>query len=175
MAITSTDVIDGFGYYGIFSAYMTFAFAILLFVIFVIISIFYFEKQKIYTQPINATIVDSNCVMSTKNGNNITYTCGLTVNYVVNNKNYTQTLNINDTKIQYSKNMSIKLYYDPKNPNKISNKQDTNLKGYIFIGVGAFLLIFSGLNLYFVKKYKAVAEIEGGLRALGGVASLARI
>lgn len=57
----------------------------------------------------------------------------------------------------------VKVPQDPDSPEESNKSANTGLKiaGGIMIGFALILILFSGLNLYFAKRYKPVAATQG--------------
>jgi hypothetical protein len=105
---------------------------------------------------INGTITYASCVQhQTSNP----YNCSLTVNYNVNNKNYSQQINMS-TNILYTVGQTIEIYYSPNNPNSISTSSST-VPIIIFSIIGILLPVIGWSSYYLTRKNKTYAEFTG--------------
>jgi len=109
---------------------------------------------------IEATVADVEEVQETNadgDGTNITTLYNVTVNYIVDEKEYTQTL---DNVSKYEVGDKMNIYYNPENPNQITQSKSIILPIAMIIGgVAAFTGgIISAVNA--VKRHKKMKEQE---------------
>lgn len=172
MALGET-LASGAAEYALVRAYIFLIIAVILAVIFTIISINIFRKKKVYTQKVSATINTSTCNQVNSSNNTIQWQCSMNVTYSVNGTSYTKDI-IKTSNVKYNSGSLIDLYVDPTNPGNSSLSKDSNTIAYILLFVGIGLVGISYLSLYFTKKYRGFATISGGVQAIGDVTRIFR-
>lgn len=165
---------SGAAEYALVRAYIFLIIAVILAVVFTIISIYIFRKKKVYTQKVNATINTSVCnQVNSASNKSFQWSCNMNLTYSVNGTSYQKDI-IKTSNTKYSSGSTIDLYYDSTNPQNSSTSKDSNTLGYILLPIGLGLVFISYLSLYFTKKYRGFATISGGVQAVGDVARIFR-
>ena len=120
-----------------------------------LISYFLITSKDVYKATIKSTVSSSTCSADTK-GNK---SCTVGVNYTVNNKAYTGTVNSN---VAYDVGDSLVVKYNPDNPNDVTaNTMSQNTIGYLMsagsVVVGVIIVVYYVM----VSKSKAFAALSG--------------
>ena len=106
--------------------------------------------------------IATDCCTPVANNNNISYNCSVTVNYNVNGKPYSNSLKIPDAGTNWKTGDSIKIYYDPTNPNTMSYHSDNyHTMGVILIVVCVVVIALSWLQVYLTRHSKMFAGLVG--------------
>ena len=138
--------------------------AVIIGTIFIIIGVYLIKHPDKKNKSLIANITKANCtkvINYTNNNQTITYQCDLDINYTINNQNFVNKFTENSS-IDYTNEKTIKIYYDPNNPNDISTSYSDNpLLGYILIGVALFIILISGIWYWASRKSKFVSELAG--------------
>ena len=135
------------------------------------LGIYLLTKKIKKTATTSATVDDRSCTESAHDSS-ITYNCTLNVKYKVGDTPYTSVVTSSgDT--NYGNAKTVKVYYDPSNPNNVSldSGKSKHTAGIILIVVGVIVPLIAWIWLYFAQKYKAVAAVGGvsaGLDMLSG-------
>ena len=142
--------------------------------IMIVVGIFMIVHHTKLTSQTQGTIEKGQndlCTPYAKN-NTTVWDCNFTVDYNVGGTAYKQNIILNDSSRSYHPGESIKIYYDPNNPDDSSNTSDeTKIPGIILLVVGIVIPLGAWLWWYFARKYKAVAAAGGvaaGLDLLSG-------
>jgi len=150
----------------------------------IFLGIYFILKKNKITSSANATI--TNCGIKTKafidangvigktetdcctpkaNNGKIIYDCSFTVNYNVNGKPYSKPLKIPETDYNvtdWKTGDSIKIYYDPTNPDTMSYQSDNyHSIGVILIVVCVITIALSWLQVYLTSHSKMYAGLVG--------------
>jgi len=115
------------------------------------------HKEKLTSTTVGEITGDPMCNPSDPGGNNkIVYDCSFTVDYKIDNTNYSIDVNTS-TGFKYSNGSSITVYYNPKDPSAGAIKSDSShVAGIIILAVGIIIPLISWLWWYFAKKNKIV-------------------
>jgi hypothetical protein len=124
----------------------------------------YFVSQKSTMVNGTATIASATCNQVTKvtNGkSSISYSCTLSISYVVDGKTYTSNI-VADNSTPYMVGTTIDISYDPKNPSNVTLRQMSGtMMGSISCCIGITIVCAASLNYYFASKSKAYAAYQG--------------
>ena len=123
----------------------------LLLLIFLFIGIWLVRMHRDKTASTSGTVIKSTCNSSNNK-------CIVEVEYTVNNKKYT--LNYESSTI-VNKGQTVKVYYDPKNPNNFVTGSTNKVLGWIFIGIAIIGIILAWASLIFTLFFKPVAAATG--------------
>ena len=132
--------------------------AVITTVIFVIISIYIFTREKEFSEKVQATISSADCEDEKKTG---IYDCELRIYYVPKNKPQIKTEELNNVVLipksskKYNKDDKIYIYHNKKYPSLISQTGQTNTWGYILLPLGFLIVVVSFFMLLKAKRYEA--------------------
>jgi hypothetical protein len=137
-------------------------------IIFLILGLYFLLRKKIYTMStvatINRTLNQKNCNFYVKNNNNTSqgfYNCTLQLSYVVNNKTYESIANI-DSNINYDNLNTIKIYYNPNNPEDLSISGDPpKWLGILFLVIALIIIAYCIFSYFIMKKSKFARAAAG--------------
>lgn len=101
----------------------------------------------------------------TKTKKSTSKSCIATIDYKVNNVDYSGTTTTSDI---INKGQTIDIYYDPKNPNNFITNSYTNIIGWIIIVICIIILLSSWGWLIMTLLFKPVAAASG-VGAVAGV------
>jgi hypothetical protein len=145
----------------------------------IIICIMYFVSYSMYKNSlkydspiIEAIVTKANCITNRGKKGEITYSCGLTVSYIINNINYSNNLNINQNRAYYI-NDKIKIKYNiqTKNPNDIIeynvlNNTSSSVMLFCCTFICCILLM---ILVYYIFTNEKVAATYGAATAFGQI------
>jgi hypothetical protein len=86
--------------------------------------------------------------------------CVLTVDFSYNNINYEKTINYNGNTVYYV-GESLDLYINSDGSDVSLIEETPRYVGFILIGIGLFILIFSWVNYWLSKKFKVYGALQG--------------
>ena len=144
-----------------------------------LIGVYLIRKKTKYSQTVDATIKTVSCqpnvntTSTTKDGTTTstqktTYTCIMDLTYDVNNKEYKTKQTTNGTENPYEINQTLRLYYDPSNPNDVAQLSDeSSTIGWIIVIVSLFILIGLLISWWLSRRYKLYAAAEGTGAVIG--------
>jgi hypothetical protein len=170
------DLYSGAQSFGKIRAVFGVIFGTLFGIIAIIAGILLIKHKKKRTSSVIGNVVDQNgksipiqCISTVDENNNSMYNCNFQVSYSINNQNYSHPFNTSS--IYYNGLSQVTLYYDPDSPGDVSlDIDDYHKTGYIFIGIGIFILISSWVYLWIIMKYKFAAAANGVAGAAGLIA-----
>ena len=132
----------------------------------------YRKKTDISYNTVQAKILEATCSqVINDNGKNksVSYNCLLKVSYTVNNTEYTNTLESNDTVHNVGEIREI--YYNITNPNDIKYLHiESKFVGKIFIGIGSSFVLLLIIHIVLTMK----SEWYNRLQCVGAVSSAIR-
>jgi hypothetical protein len=105
----------------------------------------------------SGTVKDAECSI-TKTKKSTSKSCVATIDYKVNNVDYSGTTTTSDI---INKGQTIDIYYDPKNPNNFITNSYTNIIGWIIIVICIIILLSSWSWLIMTLLFKPVAAASG--------------
>ena len=139
------------------SSKILFTVAILITVIFVIISIYIFTREKECSEKVEATIRNADCEEIVKNGKKTkTYDCELLITYIPKNED-TEANNkivMPISKTKYKRDDKIKIYHNAKYNRMISIEGQTNTWGYILITLSIIIVLVAYMLLLKAKRFE---------------------
>lgn len=139
------------------SSKILFTVAILITVIFVIISIYIFTREKEFSEKVEATIRNADCEEIVKNGKKTkTYDCELLITYIPKNEDIEANNKIvmPISKTKYKRDDKIKIYHNAKYNRMISIEGQTNTWGYILITLSIIIVLVSYMLLLKSKRFE---------------------
>jgi len=139
------------------SSKIIFTVAILITVIFVMISIYIFAREKEFSEKVEATIRNADCEEIIKNGKKTkTYDCELLITYTPKNEETeaTNKVVIPKSSTKYKRDDKIKIYHNAKYNRMISLDGQTNTWGYILITISIIIVLVSYLLLSKAKRFE---------------------
>lgn len=142
--------LTGFRFYvSIFIFLILLGFAIHLF--------FFRARDNHHTASINATVIKSICSQYDSKDKN--KNCDLTLEYMVGSNKYQTPFHSNS---EYLVGQTISIYYDPNNPNDISDDSPTTDKigAGILLGVGLLIVAGAYFSYWLSQKYPVYASFE---------------
>jgi hypothetical protein len=154
MSSMFSEIYNDTASFGKFMAIISAILATVIGIVLIVAGVAEIRHVPIYTQVVNATIVNSPSCTSQVNGN--LYSCMLTLKYTVNNVVYTSNLTTESSQ-PYMQNGSIQIYYNPKNPHQISQGSDNPKFGWWIIGLAVIIISVAWLMVWMVYKYKFAA------------------
>lgn len=137
-----------------FGQFITFAGAILLTIICVILiiaGIADVRHKQVYTQKITATVSKSTCQNDS---------CDMTLQYTISNITYTTDFTYIGKNV-YKAGDVISVYYNPSNPHDILQYEDDPKFGYVLIAIGFIMLALAWFTVWVTRKYKFAAAGAG--------------
>jgi len=167
------DVYSEVANFGIIFADVRLIITVVISIILIIIGIIIIVKPTKRNKTVTAIITSLNCVEHAIDGSvKKDYECTFSVKYTINDKENTSELTqINS--VPYKINQKIELYYDPNDIKNIDTfSDDYRIFGWIIIVVSIFLVLFSAIWVFIVRKSKFAAAIGGGTEGLGLIKSL---
>lgn len=117
-------------------------------IIFILIGTSVIKKYNAYDTQSNAKVIESNCNNILNYNRSISYSCNLKLEYYVKELQKTKTQVIQTSNLFYSVGDNISIRYNSANSSQIILENDSNkLGGFIFAGIGTFLLIIIFLTM----------------------------
>ena len=140
-------------------------------IIMIIIGIYFIKKISILTSTATATITQLNgdyCIQ-----NNNIWTCNMNVSFKdAIGKSYTINNIQSSSQNNYTSGETIRIYYEPDNPNNASLQSDnTHTIGYILIIIAIIIMSISWIMVWLSQHYKIFAAAEG----VSGIADVLKI
>lgn len=131
-------------------------------IILIIIGIVLVRTKNQYDRSTSATITETSC-----SGSGNSSSCTLTVSYIVGDKKLSGSIVANGV---YNVGQTITIKYSSTNLQDITtNTTSPGIIGWIFIVVGIFILIGSGIWFYIIQNNNTIAAASG----VGNVAGVA--
>jgi uncharacterized membrane protein len=129
--------------------------------IFIIGGIIMIAHHTTFTNNVQGTVLNANCINFTGDNNTQEYSCTLNIEYEVNGKTY-QITTAKDSVYNYTKGNDITVYYDPKNPqNGKLNNDNHKVLGIIALVAGILIPLFAWIWLWITYKSKFAAASGG--------------
>ena len=137
--------------------------------IFLVLGLYFLFRKKNYTASTIATINKSSnqkvCNFYVKNTNNNSsqgsYQCTLQISYVVNNKTYESVATI-DSNINYDNVNTVKIFYNPNNPEDLSISGDPpKWLGVLFLVIALIIIAYCIFSYFIMRKSKLARAAAG--------------
>jgi len=117
-------------------------------ILFIVIGLSVVKKYNVYDTQINGKVIESNCSNILNYNRKFSYSCNVKLEYYVKELQTTRTQIIQTSNVIYSVGDNISLRYNSANSSDIILESDSNkLSGYIFAGIGIFLLVIIFLTM----------------------------
>jgi hypothetical protein len=153
------EAYDGAALYGRFMALVSLVIGNIIAVVLIGVSIYLLVSKGKYTEVTTGTIQEATCNQTfVRNG--VSTSCILKIQIEVNGKTYDVSHSTSGSK-QYFKGNTIKVRYDPSNPQDSSIEPSRALVGWILLGVGAFIIIAVWIYWWIVSTFKFAAAAQG--------------
>ena len=155
------EIYEGAGEFGHIEAWIGAIFASIIGLFFLIIGIIGVSRKSSLTSNTEGKITDVNCSTPYNDNGEQKYNCTVSIEYTVDNKQYSITKTITDN-FQHYKGESITVYYNPNTPGKAeTNSDNSKIVGVVFIIVGLIIPAFAWLWLWITYKSKFAAAAGG--------------
>jgi uncharacterized membrane protein len=149
-------IYDGTAALGRFTGFLSFIFGTIIAIFLVCIGVWLLFRKDKYTGVTTGVVTAAKCESSAKSTD-----CNLTVEYTVDSKKLTIS-SFTSGKKTYKNGDTLSVRYDPANPTDAStNTLSSRTVGFILIGVGILIALFSFVYYYMVSNYKIAAAAAG--------------
>jgi len=162
----SNGLYEGAAEFGRGYTYLTAIFASIICIIVIGIGIHLIRRTPVYTQKVTFTVTSSYPVTTT-NTNNGTTTTNVVYDLTGTVSGCSDQIILNNYPTNISVGAQITAYTQVgcKNGDALVSPDNYSKIGWICIGVSLLVIIFTLINIFFVRRFKAVAAVEGGVGA----------
>lgn len=167
MSSFGTELYDNSASLGVAESYIGLIVAIIVGIVLVIVAIYLFSvNQKNLVNSV-AKITSAQCIPSTDNHGNVTYSCNMNISYVVNGKEYNGNITT-DGSTPYATGENVDITYDSTDPSNVTAKEirDSTL-AWILLAAGVLIVGGAGVKYYLSTRYKMFAAAEGASSVVG--------
>lgn len=169
MSSVFENIYEGATELGKFRSMLILGIAIICAVLLGVVGTYLFMSNQSNLIDAVATSLQSKCE-SWSDGKNTRRNCYTDIKYVVNNKEYTASINTGN--LQYANGANVEITYDAQNPANVTTKIIRNKWIGIILSIIAIVLIGFGLfNYYMSQRFKLYAAAQGTGTALSLVSA----
>lgn len=171
MSDTASTVSSGFAIYGRIRAVIISIFLILGIIVLIAFGVDRLnDKHTAEVMGTVSSITPPGCTSITDNkGNIISYTCPVTVSYIVNGTTYTISTTLNQSTAATVGQGNVNVQYIPTDPKDGVVEEPPKDMAYLFFGIAGFIFVLMVVNLYFMFKSQSYATVMGGAAIAGGL------
>lgn len=128
------------------------------------ISLLNTSKNYKYTGKIKARVESSQCVVISHGSDDTSpiYDCNVQLSYTVDGTAYSQLYTFEGVKSRFVQGDYVNIYYNPSNPNEISEDSSPRTAGWVLISLAVLLLVGAPIYLWVVLHFKAASVVAGG-------------